>query len=78
MTDVMPLAQLLAITLAASLLIGLPVRVFGPSATIQGVSLGLQFLRRRRLMILGIGLVGVLFGAWSFESVRELVFGFFG
>ena len=77
MTDMMPYVQLLAITLAASLLIGLPVRVFGASATLHAVSLGFQMIRRRKFMILLIALVGALAGLWSFESVRELVFGLF-
>lgn len=77
MTDMIPMAQLLAITLAASLLIGLPVRVFGASATLQGISLGFRFIRRRRLMILFVGLIGALAGLWSFESIREIIFGVF-
>ncbi|MFN3835363.1 MAG: hypothetical protein ACK4NO_05635 [Glycocaulis sp.] len=73
-----PELQLFAIALAASLVIGLPVRIVGWRASVLAVSAVWRLTRRYRFWILLIALAGVLAGAWSFESVRGLVFGWLG
>lgn len=70
-----PELQVFAIALAASLLIGLPVRIAGWRASVMAVSAAWRVTRRYRLWIFLIAIIGMLAGAWSFESIRGIVFG---
>ncbi len=72
-----PELQVFAIALAASLIIGLPVRIVGWRASVIAVRGTWRLSRRYRFWIILIALIGVLAGAWSFESIRGLVFGWF-
>ncbi|PWE18234.1 hypothetical protein DDZ18_01085 [Marinicauda salina] len=67
--------QIVAVALAASLIVGIPVRLFGLAATIGGLRLAFGFARRHRFTVLVIALVGAGAGLWSLESIRELVGG---
>lgn len=67
------LTALVLVTVMISLAIGVPVRVVGWRATLSGVQAGWRAIRRRRFLILFILLIGALAGAWSFQSVRELL-----
>lgn len=67
------LSALVLLTLMVSLAIGVPVRVVGWRVTLAGAQAGWRAIRRRRFLILLILLIGALAGAWSFESVRELL-----
>ncbi|MCH8520993.1 hypothetical protein [Glycocaulis sp.] len=73
-----PELQVFAIALAASLIIGLPVRIVGWRASVIAARGVWRLTRRYRIWIMLIALIGVLAGAWSFDSVRSLVFGWFG
>lgn len=70
-----PELQVFAIALAASLLIGLPVRIAGWRASVMAVSTVWRVTRRYRVWIFLIAIIGMLAGAWSFESIRGIVFG---
>lgn len=75
MTGLAPELQIVALALAASLAVGLPVRVLGAGTTVNLV-IGLsRFVRHRRLALGALALAGGLGGAWSLESVRDLVTG---
>ena len=77
MTDMLPMAQLIGFTLAASLVIGLPIRFFGASATLGAISTVFTVIRRRKLIVLGVAVVGVAVGLWTFEDARQMIFGLF-
>ena len=67
--------QIVAVALAASLVVGVPVRLFGLSATIGGLRLAFGFARRHRFTVLVIALIGAGAGLWTFESIREVIGG---
>ncbi|TGY88966.1 hypothetical protein E5163_07475 [Marinicauda algicola] len=67
-------AQIVILALAASLALGLPVRLVGLTATFRGIGIALGWARRRKFTVLAIGLAGAAAGLWSFEEVRDLVF----
>lgn len=70
--------QIAAIALAASLAIGLPVRIVGWRATLAALRIGLGWANRHRFTVLVVALLGALAGLWSFEQVRDLVFSLIG
>lgn len=67
--------QIFAVALVASLVIGLPVRIAGWRASVLAVRGVWRLTRRYRMWIFLIAIIGMLAGAWSFESVRGIVFG---
>ncbi|MGP1275765.1 MAG: hypothetical protein ACQRW7_10130 [Caulobacterales bacterium] len=67
--------QLFAITLVASLVIGLPVRIAGWRASVLAVQTVWRLTRRYRFWIFLIAIIGMLAGLWTFDSIRGLVFG---
>lgn len=69
--------QLIAIALAASLAVGLPVRLAGWRATLTAVGLAARFGRQYRFWIAAIALIGAAAGLWSFEAARSALFGGF-
>jgi len=64
--------QLAAVALAASLAVGLPVRLAGWRASLAAAGLAWRFARARRWTLILIALAGAGTGLWSLESVREL------
>lgn len=70
--------QIAAIALAASLALGLPVRIVGWRATLAGIRIGLGWANRHRFTVLILALIGAMAGLWSFEQVRDLVFSLIG
>lgn len=76
MTELAPELQIAALALAASLAVGLPVRVLGAGTTVGLLVTAGRVLRRRRLALAGLAIAGGLGGAWSLDAVRELATGF--
>lgn len=66
-----------AIALAASLALGIPVRLVGLRATLRGIGHGLGYARRHKFMILLLAVIGAAAGLWTFENARQLAFGWF-
>ena len=64
--------QIAALALAASLALGLPVRLIGAGPTVNLVITGLRFARRRRMALTALGFAGSLGGLASMERVRDL------
>lgn len=75
MTALAPEIQIVALALAASLALGLPVRVLGAGTTLSLLITAGRVLRRRRLALAGLAIAGSLGGAWTLDSVRELASG---
>jgi hypothetical protein len=62
-------------SLLGAVALGLPLRLFGWKVVWGSVVAAWRFTRGHRLKILVILLIGAALGLWSFEAVRELIFG---
>lgn len=69
-----PEVQTFAIALAASLALGVPVRLFGARATFAGLRATARFFGRRKRLATGVVLLGAAGGLWSMQAVRDLVY----
>lgn len=69
------LAILAGLSAVGSLALGVPLRLFGWRAVLTGVRTGLTVIRGHRWKFLLVLLIGAAAGLWSFDTVRELVFG---
>lgn len=74
MNALAPEMQIVALALAASLAVGLPVRLLGAGTTVSLLLFATRFARHHKFALLGLAAAGSLAGLWSFESVRELIF----
>lgn len=75
MNALAPEMQIVALALAASLAVGLPVRLLGAGTTVSLVVFAARFARHHKFALLAFAAAGSLAGLWSFESVRELIAG---
>lgn len=78
MTGLPEEVQIAAIALAASLAIGLPVRIAGWRAALAGLRIGFGWARRHKVMLFLAGSLGAIAGLWSFEQVRSVIFSLIG
>lgn len=69
--------QVFIVALAASLVVGVPVRIVGWRATANAVGFVWRLTRRRRLLILALALLGAAFGLWRFADLGALWSGLF-
>jgi len=70
-------AVIAGLSLLGALALGVPLRLFGWRAVWEGFRATLRFLRRHRWRALLILLVGAIAGLWTFDAVRQLLFGLF-
>lgn len=75
MTSLPAEVLVVAVALAASLALGVPVRLVGLRATLRGIGYGLGYARRHKFALLLLAVIGAGAGLWTFDNVRELVFG---
>lgn len=62
-------------SIIGALALGLPLRLFGWRVVWASFLAALRFARGHRWKILLVLLIGAAFGLWSFETVREMIFG---
>ena len=62
-------------SIIGALALGLPLRLFGWKVVWASVLAAWRFARGHRWKILLVLLIGAAFGLWSFETVRDMIFG---
>ncbi|MFW5661578.1 MAG: hypothetical protein ACOC05_09345 [Oceanicaulis sp.] len=69
------LAILAGLAFAGSLALGVPLRLFGWKVVWGSGRNALGWIRRHRFLALLVLVIGALAGLWTFDSIRDLVFG---